>query len=82
MNRGFNPYANKVTEDGQKNPCAPDCPKRSATCHANCPDYIPYQQKLQAFGAKQEAIRFGADASFEGMRKNKAMRAKSKSFRY
>ena len=28
----------------EKNPCKPDCPKRSATCHGNCPDYAEYRQ--------------------------------------
>ena len=22
-----------------KNPCKPDCPKRSMTCHGKCPEY-------------------------------------------
>ena len=25
-----------------KIPCAPDCPRRSATCHGSCPDYAAY----------------------------------------
>lgn len=25
------------------NPCKKDCPKRSSTCHANCPDYALFR---------------------------------------
>ena len=27
------------------NPCKHDCPKRSPTCHINCPDYAEYKIK-------------------------------------
>ena len=28
------------------NPCKRDCPKRSPTCHAVCPEYAEYKVKL------------------------------------
>lgn len=28
------------------NPCRRDCPRRSPTCHASCPDYADYKEKL------------------------------------
>lgn len=27
------------------NPCKPDCPKRSPTCHINCPEYAKFKVK-------------------------------------
>lgn len=27
------------------NPCKRDCPKRSPTCHINCPEYAEYKVK-------------------------------------
>lgn len=78
MMRRFNPYIGKRTVDGDKNPCDPGCPKRSATCHGTCPEYTSWQKKLQDFIAAQENVRNGADASFEGLRKNKRMRALKK----
>ena len=31
-----------------KPPCTPDCQRRSPTCHAECPDYAPYEAKKKA----------------------------------
>lgn len=28
-----------------ENPCKPNCPKRSPTCHISCPDYAEYKAK-------------------------------------
>jgi hypothetical protein len=30
----------------ERNPCKPDCKKRSATCHANCPEYAEFRREL------------------------------------
>lgn len=27
--------------------CKPNCPRRSATCHAECPDYADYRRELE-----------------------------------
>lgn len=28
------------------NPCKPNCPERSQTCHSTCPDYIKFRKSL------------------------------------
>lgn len=35
--------------------CLPDCPRRSAYCHATCPDYAPIE-KARMEKAKKNAI--------------------------
>lgn len=30
-----------------KSPCTPDCPRRSATCHAECKENLEYAAKKQ-----------------------------------
>jgi hypothetical protein len=36
-----------------QNPCKPNCPRRSATCHSECPDYKDYRQSLDDENAKK-----------------------------
>lgn len=26
-----------------ENPCKPDCPKRTPTCHSDCPEYVAFE---------------------------------------
>lgn len=30
-----------------ENPCRKDCPRRSPTCHSDCPDYEKYRRYLK-----------------------------------
>ena len=32
-----------------ENPCVPDCPRRSSTCHGSCPDYSLYKKSLDLY---------------------------------
>lgn len=34
------------------NPCKPDCPRRSATCHGNCPDYADFRRAKDEYNQK------------------------------
>ena len=49
-----------------KNPCVQDCPRRTATCHADCPDYAKYaawrkeqRQAKHEWQAMQSALNHG-----------------------
>ncbi len=33
----------------RENPCKPDCPKRNATCHSNCPEYYKFAEKNRQY---------------------------------
>lgn len=67
------------TSTGKVCPCTPDCKDRSATCHANCPHgYSEYRkQKNKDSDERMERCNARA-ASFVGIYKNKAKRAKEK----
>ena len=41
--------------------CCRDCDKRTAGCHADCPDYARQNQELNEYREKRNAAR-GADA--------------------
>ena len=34
-------------------PCKPDCKKRSAECHGNCPEYEQWRKKLDSDNDKE-----------------------------
>lgn len=33
----------------KNNPCKKDCPNRSGTCHAECKEYLEWQEERKAF---------------------------------
>ena len=39
------------------NPCKRDCPKRTATCHATCPEYKKYAAKKKREREARQAIK-------------------------
>ena len=45
-----------------ENPCAPDCPRRSSTCHGSCPDYSLYKKSLDLYN---ETVRNSRERSEE-----------------
>lgn len=67
------------TSTGQACPCTPGCPDRNATCHANCPHGYSKYRKQKNKDSEERRERCNAiAASFEGIYKNKARRAKDK----
>lgn len=36
-----------------KSPCTPDCPRRSATCHAECEEHLAYARKKREVYAER-----------------------------
>lgn len=38
-------------------PCTSDCPKRSPTCHTNCPDYFKFRSKVKLENAKVKKVK-------------------------
>lgn len=38
-------------------PCKPDCPKRNAECHSNCPDYKKWRVEKDADNEKINKIK-------------------------
>ena len=49
-----------------KTPCDPDCPRRSGTCHADCPDYAIYADyQAEKRKAKQKTARATDDLRAE-----------------
>lgn len=55
------------------NPCKPDCPKRSPTCHVSCPEYALYKEKKnkenENVQKKRDAERRLDDAEMKRYRK-------------
>ena len=41
----------------RENPCKPDCPKRSATCHGTCKDYKEWRAELDERNAQERLKR-------------------------
>ena len=65
------------TKSGIPCPCTPDCKDRSATCHANCPHgYSEYRKQKNKDSDGRIVLCNAKAASFEGIYKNKARRAK------
>lgn len=57
----------------KKNPCTQDCPKRNATCHATCEEYIEFANERN----KLHEIRHKAIATeqvFRELRRTNAIR--------
>ena len=44
-----------ITIQSETSPCVGDCPRRSATCHAGCPDYAAFAAKRAEAYAKRES---------------------------
>ena len=66
-----------------KHPCAPNCPKRSAECHAHCPDWAVYEkvhaEEKRALRQIEVGKRDADNFIIEGIRKNyKGWRGKRK----
>lgn len=64
-----------------KTPCLPDCPGRSAECHAHCETYLAaYRANLERYARGEEArraediISHGISARLKQMRRKKAQR--------
>lgn len=49
------------------NPCAPDCPDRSPTCHANCKAYLEYYAEQRKGDAERQA-KHGGNSSIVNSR--------------
>lgn len=44
---------------GPKAPCGKVCPKRTAECHATCPEWLIYEKKREAFRQERYLSRLG-----------------------
>jgi hypothetical protein len=67
------------TEDGKSHPCLPDCPDRGPTCHATCTrGYKEYQEQKRQESAQRQAYMDAIRCSYNGIYRNKNMRAKKK----
>jgi hypothetical protein len=39
-----------------KNPCSKDCPKRSPTCHCECPNYLAFFAERQRENQERQRL--------------------------
>ena len=55
-------------------PCVPDCPGRSATCHATCDDYALYAEATAAYNFHRYMIQRLQDEAIQVMMDSRAIR--------
>ena len=52
-----------------KNPCARDCERRKANCHATCPDGIAYEEDIRERNAQIQEAK-AKDHLYKGYKRN------------
>lgn len=58
----------------KKNPCRPDCPGRSDTCHGNCPKYAAFWDWCEA-RRRAQGLENDTKDMREGLRKSLVKKA-------
>jgi len=66
-----------VDAEGLKMPCTRDCLGRTATCHAECAEYLEWRAARNRVSEKQAIASDARRASMEQVYKNKNRRAMS-----
>lgn len=58
----------------KKNPCTQDCPKRNATCHATCEEYIEFAtERNELHEIRHKAV--AKEQAFRELRSTNAIRS-------
>ena len=58
----------------KKNPCTQDCPKRNATCHATCEEYIEFSaERNELHEIRHKAV--AKEQAFRELRSTNAIRS-------
>ena len=58
----------------KKNPCTQDCPKRNATCHTTCEEYIEFStERSELYETRHKVIK--AEQTFRELRRKNALKS-------